>query len=195
MRQLKYSAIFTILIVIFVLPGTKSGILHAQEPARESAPPVRERIFYGGNFGLQFGTISDIEIAPVVGYWVLPRVALAVGPDYRFYKYFKEKTHIYGGKAYAELTLLRNINSVIPIGANTDIILHGEDQLLSLESGFFKLTPYDTRRFYLNSVLVGGGLSQWLGKRSSLNILFLYAFTNEEYQLYSKPEIRISFVF
>jgi hypothetical protein len=84
---------------------------------------------------------------------------------------------------------------VIPIGANTDIILHGEDQVLSLESAFFKLQPTTQNRFYINSVLAGGGLSQWLGKRAAMNILVLYAFTNEAYGLYSTPEIRITFVF
>ncbi|HLP73842.1 MAG TPA: hypothetical protein VK155_13130 [Bacteroidales bacterium] len=194
MCQVKIASALRILILALVATA-QTDMICAQEPERQSAPPVHERIFYGGNFGLQFGTVADIEIAPVVGYWVLPRVAIAIGPDYRFYKYFNEKTHIYGGKAYVELTLLRNINSVIPIGANTDIILHGEDQLLSLESGFFKLTPFDNKRFYLNSVLAGGGLSQWLGKRAAMNILVLYAFTNDTYQLYSTPEIRISFVF
>lgn len=184
-----------IISLLLMLAATGAGIVSAQEPARESAPPVPERIFYGGNFGLQFGTLSDIEIAPVVGFWVLPRIAVAAGPDYRFYKYFKEKTHIYGGKAYIELTLLRNINSVIPIGANTDIILHGEDQLLSLETQFFKLPPYNSKRFNMNTLLAGGGITQWLGKRSAMNLLILWAFENEDYGLYSKPEFRITLVF
>lgn len=186
-------AVRVLLLVLLITGG--SDVSSAQELSRKSAPPVRERIFYGGNFGLQFGTVSDIELAPVVGFWVLPRVAVAAGPDYRFYKFYKEKTHIYGGKAYLELTLLRNINSVIPIGANTDIILHGEDQLLSLESSFFKFPPYASKRFNMNSVLAGGGISQWLGKRSSLNILVLWAITPDDYDIYSNPEIRISFFF
>jgi hypothetical protein len=160
------------------------------------APPIRERFFFGGNLGLQFGSITDIEIAPVVGFWILPRVAVAAGPDYRFYSFYKNKTQIWGGKAYVEFTLLRNINSVIPIGANTDIIAHVEDQLLSLESSFFRDPPYTSKRFYANTILAGGGLSQQIGKRSALNILVMWALNEQaNLGLYSNPEIRMSFTF
>lgn len=167
---------------------------NAQNATRQ-APPFRERLFFGGNFGLQFGSLTDIQVAPVVGYWVLPRVAIAVGPDYRFYSFYKNSTHLYGGKGYVELTLLRNINSVIPIGTNTDIIAHIEDEVLSLESAYFKDPPFSSTRFYTNTVLAGGGLSQQIGKRSALNIIVLWALTEEEYGIYSKPEFRLSFMF
>jgi hypothetical protein len=140
--------------------------------------------------------VTDVELSPVVGFWVLPRIAVAAGPDYRYYSFYKNRTHIYGGKSYLELTLLRNINSVIPIGANTDIVGHIEDQYLSLESDFFMDPPHDTKRFGVNTVLAGGGLSQQIGKRSSLNIMVLWALdVKNDYGLYSNPEFRISFMF
>lgn len=179
-----------ILLLIFI-----SASLSAQIGG-DGAPAARERLFFGGNFGLQFGSVTDIELSPVVGFWVLPRIAVAAGPDYRFYSFYKNRTHIYGGKSYLELTLLRNINSVIPIGANTDIIGHIEDQYLSLESDFFSDPPHDTKRFGINTVLAGGGLSQQIGKRSSLNIMVLWAVdVKNDYGLYSNPEFRISFMF
>ena len=185
--------------LFFIFLGTSLFAQREQQQAFESgkgAPPIRERLFFGGNFGLQFGSITDIEVAPVVGFWVLPRVAVAAGPDYRFYSFYKNKTQIWGGKAYAEFTLLRNINSVIPIGANTDIIAHVEDQLLSLESSFFKDPPYTSKRFYANTVLAGGGLSQQIGRRSALNILVMWALNEQaNLGLYSNPEIRMSFTF
>lgn len=172
------------------------SLVSSGQITKSEAPPFRERLFFGGNFGLQFGSLTDIEISPVVGYWVLPRIAVAVGPDYRYYSFYKNRTHIYGGKGYMELTLLRNINSVIPIGANTDIIAHIEDQYLSLESEFFKDPPHDSKRFYVNTVLAGGGLSQQIGKRSALNIIVLWALDpSEEFNLYSNPEFRLSFIF
>jgi hypothetical protein len=176
------------IILIQLYPATSAQL-------SKDAPPLRERFFYGGSFGLQFGTLTDIQVSPVVGLWVLPRVAVAVGPDYRFYKYYTEKTNIYGVKTYVELTALRNINSVIPIGTNTDIIFHFEDELVSLESAFFKNPPYSSNRFYLNTLLVGGGLSQQLGKRSFLNFLILWALDDSGYGVYNNPELRMSFQF
>lgn len=180
--------ILLIFSVIFTLAVTA-------QRQREEAPPLKERIFYGGSFGLQFGTYADIQIAPVVGLWVLPRLNVAVGPDYRFYKAFGEKTHIYGGKAYTEFILLRNINSVIPIGTNTHIIAHFEDELLSLETSYFRLPPYTSKRFNVNTILAGPGLSQEIGRRSSINFLLLWALNDSQYQLYGNPDIRISFIF
>lgn len=162
---------------------------------KNQAPPLNDRIFFGGSFGLQFGSISDIEISPVAGVWILPRLSFAFGPEYRFYKYYSDKTHIYGAKLYTELTVLRNINNVIPIGTNMDVILHLEDELLSLESEFFTNPPYESKRFTINNILGGGGISQQIGRRSYLTFLILWTLTSEEYGIYTNPDFRISFMF
>lgn len=185
-----FSRLSISLIVVFILLSSFQNA----EAQRQQAPPIGERIFYGGNFGLQFGTLTDIQVSPVVGFWILPRLAVAAGPSYRFYKLFDDRTHIYGGKAYVEFTMLRNINSVIPIGANTDIILHLENEILSLERAFFYSAGLDGR-FTMNTVLGGAGLSQQIGKRSALNILVLWALNEPEFDMYSNPEIRFSFMF
>jgi hypothetical protein len=182
--------ILILLLLIFSCP-----LINSQESREEQAPPIRERLFFGGNLGLQFGTITDIQVAPVVGLWVLPRIAVAVGPDYRYYHDPISATNVYGAKAYVELTALRNINSFIPIGQNTSIVFHLEDELLSLESSFWKGDPYLTNRFYLNTILAGGGLSQQLGRKSFLDVLFLWPLNESQYGVYSSPEIRISFYF
>lgn len=184
-----FRLIFTFLILLFsfsVISGQRS---------REEPPPFRERLFFGGNFGLQFGTITDIQVSPVIGLWLLPRLAVAVGPDYRFYKYHSEKTNIYGVKGYMEFVVIRDISKVIPMGSNTGIFLHLEDELLSLESSFWKYPPVYTDRFYVNSVLAGAGISQQIGRRASMNFMVLWALNDPGYEIYSNPEIRVSFTF
>jgi hypothetical protein len=168
------------------------------QTAKEGTPPFKERLFFGGNFGLQFGTITDILISPVVGYWLLPRVAVAVGPSYRYYKEPGVATAIYGGKGYVQLVVVQDLNSFIPMGVHTGIFFHMEDELLSLNSEVWKQPlgiPYSTERFYLNTVLVGGGISQQLGRRASLNFMVLWPLNDSGYDIYSKPEMRISFSF
>jgi hypothetical protein len=164
------------------------------QKVKDEPPPFRERLFFGGNFGLQFGTITDIQVSPLIGLWVLPRLAVAVGPDYRFYKDPYDQTSLYGGKAYLQFVLVKNINSFLPIGANTGIFLHVENDLLSLESSFWSNSAA-TGRFYVNTVLGGGGLSQQLGRRASLNLMVLWALNDSRYGIYGDPEIRISFTF
>lgn len=162
---------------------------------REAPPPVSQRLFFGGNLGLQFGTITDIQVAPVIGIWLLPRLAVAVGPNYRYYKYQKETTAIYGGKSYMQFVVIKNISTFLPIGANTGIFLQIEDELLSLESSFWKNPPVFSERFNINTVLGGGGISQQIGRRSSMDITLLWTLNDPGYSLYSTPEFRISFIF
>lgn len=181
------------IISLFLIVQSYSAV--SGQKAREEKPPLRERVFFGGSFGLQLGTITDIQVSPVIGLWVLPRVAIAVGPDYRFYKDRNNSTNIYGGKCYTQFIVIKNINSFLPVGANTGIFLHLEDDLISLESSAWKYPPFTSDRFYLNTLLAGGGISQQIGRRSSLNIMVLWALNEPVYPVYSVPEIRVSFNF
>ena len=194
--------IILINILVFISFSIISGQNASEEQfpydkkAREDTPPFKERLFFGGNFGLQFGTITDIQVSPVIGLWLLPRIAVAVGPDYRYYKDSYDRTSIYGGKGYMQFVVIQDLNSFIPLGVHTGIFLHLEDELLSLKSSFWKYPPpYTSDRFYVNTVLAGGGISQQIGRRSSLNFMVLWALNDSGYSIYSNPELRISFSF
>lgn len=160
-----------------------------------NAPPLKERIFFGGSFGLQLGTITDIEASPIVGFWVLPRIAVAAGPNYRYYKDLVNRTSIYGGRLYTQIVVIRDIGKLIPLGSSLGIFLHAENELLSLESAYWKLPPFSSDRFYVNTVLCGFGLSQQLGRKASLNFMALWALNESLYDIYSNPELRVSFTF
>lgn len=181
-----------IALLLILLPAF--CILSGQSP-RQETPPLSERIFFGGSFGLQFGTLTNIQVAPVVGLWLLPRLAVAAGPNYTYYKYYDIKTSMYGGKIYTQFVLLKDLNNVIPVGLHTGIFLHLEDEFLSLESAFWKDPPYPSKRFNINTILFGGGISQQMGRRSSLNIMVLWALHDSGYSVYDNPEIRINFNF
>jgi hypothetical protein len=182
--------IFLAILLIFLSFPVISG-----QKNKEETPPLKERLFFGGNFGLQFGTITDIQVSPIIGLWLLPRLAVAVGPDYRYYRDRYDRTNIYGGKGYLQFVVIKNINSVIPVGVNTGIFLQVENDFLSLESSFWKNPPVTSNRFIINTVLAGGGISQQIGMRSSLNIMVLWALNDSGYGIYGNPEIRFSFTF
>jgi hypothetical protein len=192
--KLSISKILLAGLLIFVLIIASPSVLFGQK-VREAPPPLRERIFFGGNFGLQFGSITDIQVAPIVGLWVLPRVSIAGGPEFRYYKDYYYKTNIYGGKVYTEFVLMKDLNSLVPIGIHTGIFFHLEDEFLNLESALWKNSPDLKGRFYLNTVLAGGGISQQIGARSSMNFTLLWCINPSIYTIYSNPEIRISFNF
>jgi hypothetical protein len=179
-----------VIILLFVSFLTVYGQQKRNEP-----PPFKERLFYGGSFGLQFGTYTDIAISPIVGLWVLPRINIAAGPDFRYFKFYSENTTIYGGKIYTEVVFLQDLDNIIPLGLHLGLFLHGEYEALSLESSYFKNPPYTSKRFLLNTFLAGGGVRQQLGQRSSMNLTFLWALNDSGYGIYGNPEIRVSFTF
>ena len=194
--------VFLINLLVFISFSVISGQKNREDQlpyelnTREEAPPIKERLFYGGSLGLMFGTITDIQVSPVIGFWVLPRVAVAVGPTYRYYKDQIDRTAIYGGRSYLQLVVIKDLSSVLPLGVHTGVFLHFEDELLSLKTSFWKKPPpYMTDRFYVNTVLAGAGLSQQIGRRSSLNFMVLWPLNDSGYNIYSKPEIKISFTF
>jgi len=178
-----------LLMLIILLP-----VSYGQEEEEET-PPLRERLFFGGNFGLQFGTITDIQFSPVIGLWVFPRLGVAAGPNFRYYKDPYDRTTIYGGRTYLQFIVLQDLNNMIPLGIHAGLFLHAEYEALNLESSAFKLPPYTSERFMTHTILAGGGFSQRIGRRSSLNMMFLWALNDEGYGIYSSPEIRVGFSF
>jgi hypothetical protein len=165
------------------------------QSSRKKAPPLKERLFFGGSFGLQIGTITDIEVSPIVGIWVLPRLAVAAGPDYIYYKDPLYSSDVYGGSAYVQFYFIKDLNSVLPAGIHTGLFFHVENELLSLQSSFWKTPPYPSDRFFINTILGGGGISLPLSKRLSLNLMFLWSLNDQGFDIYGNPEIRISLIF
>ena len=65
-----------IFIFFILLGGLTTGRLEAQ---REEPASFMDKLFLGGNFGLQFGTVTNIEFSPLVGYHITNRLAGGVG--------------------------------------------------------------------------------------------------------------------
>jgi hypothetical protein len=53
-------------------------------PEKEPAPPMRDRWFFGGGVGAAFGSVDYLEIAPLVGVRVVPRLDLGLQPFFRW---------------------------------------------------------------------------------------------------------------
>lgn len=183
-------SLLMMIIMIFISCSVLSG-----QRTREDTPPLSERLFYGGSFSLQIGSITNIEVTPVIGLWVFPRIAVAAGPNYRFYKDWDGKTNIFGGRSYVQFVIFRDLDKFIPIGTRTSLFLHCEDEMLSLESKYWNNVTYNPKRFIINTVLAGTGISEQIGDRSSVNIMVLWTLNDPKQPIYSNPVIRIGFVF
>ncbi|MDR1865379.1 MAG: hypothetical protein LBR08_07390 [Bacteroidales bacterium] len=166
----------------------------------------RDRLFFGGSFGLMVGDYTDIEIAPHAGYYITGRWAAGAGVTYEYYnnryfyfdrttgEYSRYETHIYGGRLFTNYVIVNNVNDWIPLGLNFRIFAHVEYEALSYEKSFFG--DYSGGRQMLNSFLVGGGLRFPTGRRSSMNLTLLWNLNSSLYDIYGNgPVIRIGYNF
>jgi hypothetical protein len=180
------------IILAFVL--TTSSLLYSQE-AGDHKPPLSQRIFFGGSFGLQFGTITNIELSPVIGVWLLPRLNVAAGPSFQYFKYQNDKTTLYGGRTYTQFMVIQDFNNIIPVGLNFGLYIQGEYEGLSLDKSFWESSGQPGNRIYSGTFLAGAGIAEPIGPRASVNFSVLWPLGEQKYEIYDNPEIRISFIF
>jgi hypothetical protein len=136
------------------------------------------KLFVGGRLGLSFGDVDYIEIAPLVGTWLNPRLSVGGSLIFRYRnddRYPESlSTTDYGASAFGEYFVW------------DPIFLHAEVEYLSYEYPEYDLS---TERDGVTSVFVGGGVSTAMGGRSSVYIQVLYnlSYSDDEPSPYSDP--------
>ena len=144
---------------------------------------VRDRIFFGGNIGLWADNVyTDIELSPIVGYYITPRFSAGLGATYKYLNYKislrpdgswnRLETHSWGGKTFANYVLIHNVGEFIPLGLNFRVFAHSEYEVLRYEGRFFGKN--EQKNVWQQNVLAGGGFRLPMGARSSMNITFLW---------------------
>src|SRR5436190_23959647 len=101
--------VLTFILFIALLPFTRSI---AQDSTATSTVPEKEeshsdfadRLFFGGNIGLQFGTYTYVDVSPLVGYKVTEKFHTGIGATYIYYSVsgggYDYSTNIYGGRVF-----------------------------------------------------------------------------------------------
>jgi hypothetical protein len=178
MMRKNFSTTFFLLVLIALSTNAK-----AQDSSMFRKHPPKERfldkVFIGGNLGLQFGTVTFAEISPLVGYRITDKISAGVGITYQYYhyqdKYYNLETNVYGGRIFGRYFF-------------TDYLFgHAEYEYLNLEAFDF----YPRRRVDVESFLAGGGYIQRFGRNSGIVVMILYNFTESAYTPYANPIIRI----
>ncbi len=169
-----------IIIILFSFLNLK---MYSQET--ETKKVLSDKVFFGGNLGLQLGTIINIEVAPLVGYKLLPKIHFGLGATYTYFRDSRIdfSTYRYGGRAFVR---------VFPIPI---VFGHGELEMINTEK-FNELTGiYTGERIWVESMLVGAGFRQQIGQRSAVNFMLLWNLNETKDSPYSNPIIRVGFNF
>jgi hypothetical protein len=164
--------------------------VQAQNPInleQEKKSSFKDHLFFGGGLGLQFGNMTLIDISPMVGYKITPRIGIGVGPTYKYYGYkdklnpsYDFKTNVYGGSIFSRIILYENI------------FAHAE-----YESLYYKMKNSTSsglpESLSIQSVLVGGGYRQQIGENAFMNLMILWNLNETPDSPYTNPIIRAGF--
>ncbi len=200
-----FSKSFSIIILgLFVIISESYSQDYRYERGNEEENELPGRFFIAPDFGLVLGDITRIEFSPSLGYHLSPRFILGLGGRYEYVReknFFTNrisiKTNIFGYRLFSRLIVIENVAEIIPIQIPLGIFGHIEFESLSLEEKYFLPgAPFDAQeRFWLNSVLAGGGINQPTGPRSSFNILVLWDLTNSASSPYINPILKFGVQF
>ncbi|TPE42537.1 hypothetical protein FJM65_18165 [Pontibacter mangrovi] len=166
-------------------PRPQPRVVEQPEP-KEEAPEAQleeqlrfvDKLYFGGNFGLQFGTFTNISLLPTLNYAVTPKFYTGVGGVYHFQSGGGgHSLHHYGGRGFLQLEMFN-------IGDGT-VLAHGEVEALNIARA-------DLGRTTLSIPMVGLGYRQRFSK-GFFDLLVLYNGNSDFYNPYNNPVIRAGF--
>lgn len=174
-------------LLTFTICLVTEGVFAQREIYPEDKPPLKDRMYFGGNFSLQFGSVTYIDISPLAGVMVTDRFSTGLGATYQYLKFHRNSSNVYGGRVFGRYNITQNI------------FAHSEVESLNTAYEIPGATPDLDRlgRDWVTGVLVGGGYFTPFGNRGGANITLLYNLTYDNRKSpYNEPYvIRVGFVF
>ncbi|MEM9672384.1 MAG: hypothetical protein ACFB15_12340 [Cyclobacteriaceae bacterium] len=147
-------------------------------------PSILDRLAPGGNFSLQFGTITFIDVSPLIGYRFTNNFVAGPGFTYRYLRFQGfEATSTYGPRAFARYIIRRQF------------FLQADYENLSVE--FVSRSGQELTREWVPGLFVGGGLFQPIGQRAGFMIGAFYNLSHDNLRSpYNSPWVfNVGFTF
>ena len=176
-------------IFLFILLSIFTIQISAQyyEQPKEK-PSFKDKIFFGGGLGLQFGSVTAIDVSPIVGYKVTERFHTGLGFTYKYLKYRDYTPSIdfsaYSGSIFTRFFITESLFAYAEAEAlNTEVLTLTSNNTIEQE------------RKWIESYFIGGGYFQKIGQRSGIYLLILWNLNESELSPYTNPVMRIGFSF
>lgn len=168
-----------VLITFVVLGASKAQ--DSTRTARKDPRPFKDRIWFGGGVGLNFGTATAIQLDPLVGYYIDQKNKLSVGLGASYW-YYRDNRFIpaieQNGYGYRIFTRFRPIQQ---------FYAHAEFYHLNIER--YSYVDRNTVRLWVPHLLLGGGYVQPLGGRSSIYFQVLFDVLQDPNSVYGSQPI------
>lgn len=181
---------FVPLLLFFIF--CSSAGLNAQY--LENEPTKVQRIFWGGELGLSFGSYTHIAVNPVVGYRLTNRLSAGVGVNYTYAKstYYNYSGNMYGGNIFASFTIIKDMGEVLPMWGGGGILLYAEYNIMNIEDYYD--FPGITEK-WIPSPMAGPAYQTPIGPKSYMLIMLLFNFNESTLNPYPNPVIKVSVQF
>jgi len=173
---------FRIRILCLLILGVSYSIkLNAQENDYQSFQPRRS--FIGGNLGIQFGTLTILDVSPYLGFKLTNNLSIGAGFTYQYYKDSRGESsytsNIYGGRIFSSYTFI------------PEIFAYAEYEVLNIK---IPIGYEEYARKNVSSILVGAGYRQMIGPNLYSDIMILWNLTESPDSPYANPIYRVGLV-
>lgn len=134
-------------------------------------PEFLDKIFVGGGFGASFGDYTYVNVAPIIGYKVTPKLSAGLRLMYQFrmfdyyigYDKMNFKANDYGVGVFARLII------------KGPVFLQTEYERLNYE--YLNVFDNSSIRSSFDSFMAGGGIAQPIGGKAFLFFTVMYNFS------------------
>ncbi|MFO7824455.1 MAG: hypothetical protein R6V72_11000 [Cyclobacterium sp.] len=178
----------TLVLLFFIFQSFQVQGQRAIYP--EENPPLKDRLYFGGNGSVQFGTITFVEVSPLAGVMITEKYSVGAGATYQYFnnRFYRDAAgHIYGGRIFNRFNLLPRI------------FLHAEYEALNVKVANPIPNSNDVfiTREWVPGLFGGAGYFTPFGERGGMNFMLLYNFSYDNRRSpYNEPYvIRVGFVF
>lgn len=182
--SMKKSSLLSIVLILLMLNCLAQDTTSVPTPAPDHPHrvPFKERLFFGGNLGLYFGSLTYINVSPTIGYRFSERLGAGLGPAYSYYSDKRDKnytytTNTYGGRLFGQYLI------------TDQLMAYSEYEMINVEVPNLLFTRLVRKN--ISSLFVGGGYLQRFGSgNSGISLMILYNVLESDYQIYENPIIR-----
>lgn len=176
-------------LLLILLFSTGTLLLGQSNHTKEELKSMTfgQRLYYGGIVGATFGTVTSVQLVPIVGYRIMPRWSAGVGVNYQYFKDNRYRpayeTNVYGGNVHSRVFIWENL------------FAHTEFEVLNFDVPSQDLTTYRLERRSIPAWFVGAGYFLPIGQRSGMSITILYDLIQDRNSPYpGNYTMRIGFV-
>jgi hypothetical protein len=161
---------------------------------QDENPRFSDRLLFGSDLELNFGSITYIKLSPLAGIKVTKRLTTGLGPIYIYEKYkYREyhfETSTYGGEVFASFTVFRGTEKVSPIDIG-DVMLHLENEVVNVEK------YDDNKRLWIDNLLLGAGIYYPVSEKFGVTLYVLWDITQNKYSPYfsNNPTLKFRFIY